>query len=51
MDIFEKPEYIFTGFDVVSRQRQARRLGKQLQLFLDGIELAKRKLARGVKEG
>ena len=43
LDIFEKPECIFAGFDVVSRQRRPRRLVKQPQLFLDGIKLAKRK--------
>ena len=43
LDIFEKPECIFTGLDVVSRQKRPRLLGKQPQLFLDGIELAKGK--------
>ena len=43
LDIFEKPECIFTGLDMISRQKRPRLLGKQLQLFLDGFELAKRK--------
>ena len=43
LDIFEKQECIFAGLDVISRQKQPRLLGKQSQLFPDGIELAKRK--------
>ena len=43
MDIFEKPECIFADLDVVSRQKRPRLLGKQPQLFPDGIELAKGK--------
>ena len=50
LDIFEKPECIFSALDVIGRQKQPRLLGKQPQLFPNGIELAKRKSARGVKE-
>ena len=42
LDVFEKPKCIFAGLDVISRQKQPRLLGKQSQLFSDGIELAKR---------
>ena len=43
LDIFEKSGCIFNGLDVINRQKQPRLLGKQPQLFLDGIELAERK--------
>jgi hypothetical protein len=45
LGIFEKLERIFTGLDVINGLKKPQVLGKQPQLFLNGTELAKRRMS------